>query len=121
VPTLSVFGQILQQMVEETPGAHGAIFADWEGEPIDQYSRGPTLDFQITGAQWGVVLAQAHAAMSRAAGRVGSMLISCERVLVFIRPVREQYFIVLQTSPGAHVAKTLQYLDSAANRISVEM
>src|SRR5207248_11706791 len=61
----SQFGRILRRVVESTPGLSGAVFTDWQGEPVDQYTRGPTIDIQIIGAQWGLVLTELKPALAR--------------------------------------------------------
>ena len=35
------FKRILQTLVEATPGATGAVLADWEGEAVDQVGLTP--------------------------------------------------------------------------------
>src|SRR5436190_1208804 len=100
VKDLSDFGRILREVVETTPGVHGAVFTDWEGEPVDQYTRGPTLEVQISGAQWVLVQTSVQAALVRIrAGAARSVHVACDRAQVFIRAITPEYFVVLQASP----------------------
>jgi predicted regulator of Ras-like GTPase activity (Roadblock/LC7/MglB family) len=118
----SAFGRILRRMVESTPGVHGAVLADWEGEPVDQYSRGPVLEIQITGAQWGLVLAEVGQALARArAGAARWLYLCCERAQVLVRPLDHEYFVVMQASPDAHVGKLVAGLEQAARELLHEM
>jgi predicted regulator of Ras-like GTPase activity (Roadblock/LC7/MglB family) len=62
---VSAFGDILRELVERVPGAVGAVFADWDGEPVDQFAHVPPLDIQLVGAHWGVVWSQAAQRLGR--------------------------------------------------------
>jgi predicted regulator of Ras-like GTPase activity (Roadblock/LC7/MglB family) len=120
--SLSPFGRILRHVVETTPGVHGAVFTDSEGEPVDQYARGPTIEIQIVGAQWGLVLAQVAASLWRShAGAPTSIYVQCERVQIYIRAITPEYFIVLQASPDAHLGKTIANLEQAAHEMARQM
>src|SRR5262245_14700703 len=115
---LTRFGRILRQVVEQTPGVSGAVFTDWEGEPVDQYARGPTIEIQIGGAQWGLVLGEIQAALSRlGTGSVRSIHIACERAQVFIRSITSEYFVMLHASPEAHLGKTIENLERACDEL----
>jgi len=119
---LSEFGRILRKMVEKTPGVHGAVFTDWEGEPVDQYARGPTIEIQISGAQWGLVRAEVQQALERIrAGAVRSIHIACERAQVFVRCITREYFVMLQASPDAHLGKTIASLERACDELERKM
>ncbi len=48
----SAFSAILERLVLGVPGLVGAVFADWDGEPVDQFSHAATDEIQIMGAQW---------------------------------------------------------------------
>ena len=119
---LSEFGRILRKMVEQTPGVHGAVFTDWEGEPVDQYARGPVIEIQISGAQWGLVQKEVQEALGRIrGGNVRSIHIACERAQVFIRCITTEYFVMLQASPDAHIGKTIASLERACDELESNM
>jgi predicted regulator of Ras-like GTPase activity (Roadblock/LC7/MglB family) len=119
---MSEFGRILRQVVEETPGIHGAVFTDWEGEPVDQYARGPVIDVQIAGAQWALVLTQAAQALVRArAGQPRSIHVACTGGQVFVRAITHEYFVIVQASADAHLGKTLARLERAADELASKM
>ena len=50
------FKAILKELVEGTPGASGAILADWEGESVDQHSLYGEYEIKVTGAHKGIIL-----------------------------------------------------------------
>ena len=66
---VSAFGAILEEMVRRVPGAVGAVFADWEGEPVDQFAHIPPLDIQLVGRALGRGLVAGDAAARRARAR----------------------------------------------------
>ena len=46
------FKKIMGNLVENTPGATGAIFLDWEGESVDQYAgENDTYQLKVLGAR----------------------------------------------------------------------
>ena len=119
---LSEFGRILRKMVEQTPGVHGAVFTDWEGEPVDQYARGPVIEIQISGAQWGIVRQEVQEALTRLrAGALRSIYIANERAQVFVRCITSEYFVMLQASPDAHLGKTIASLERACDELESNM
>src|SRR5205823_2309923 len=91
---MSPFGRILRELVEELPGAHGAVFVDGEGEPVDQYGRGPLLEIQLTGAQCGLVFARVREGLVRVQlGKPRSLHLVCDRVQLYLRPVATEYLV----------------------------
>jgi predicted regulator of Ras-like GTPase activity (Roadblock/LC7/MglB family) len=118
---VSAFGDILQTMVERVPGAIGAVFADWEGEPVDQFAHIPPLDIQIVGAHWGVVWSQVSARLGRGLGLIEELVIEGERAIVLVRSVTDRYFVVLATRPEAHLATARRELERGARTLLGEM
>jgi predicted regulator of Ras-like GTPase activity (Roadblock/LC7/MglB family) len=119
---MSSFAEILQQMVERVPGAVGAIFADWEGEAVDQFAHIPPIEIQLVGAHWGVVWSQATERMTRhGLGAVDEMLIEGDRAIVLVRAVTRQYFVVLAVRRDTHLATARRELERGAQSILGEM
>jgi predicted regulator of Ras-like GTPase activity (Roadblock/LC7/MglB family) len=119
---MSAFGDILQHMVERVPGAVGAVFADWEGEPVDQFAHIPPIDIQIVGAQWGVVFNTANERLGKSgAGAVDELWVEGSSACVFVRRVTTQYYVVLATRPSVHLATALRELKNTAARLQREM
>ena len=85
---MSAFGEILEQMVLRVPGAVGAIFADWEGEAVDQFAHIPPLDIQLVGAHWGVVFNAATQFLQKiGGGGIEELWVEGDSALVFVRRV----------------------------------
>ena len=119
---MSAFGQILEDMVKRVPGAVGAVFSDWEGEPVDQFAHIPALDIQLVGAHWGVVWSQATERLgAHALGAVEELLIEGDRAIVLVRLVSEGYFVVLATKRDAHLATARRELERGARTLLGEM
>ncbi|MDB4966865.1 MAG: Roadblock/LC7 family protein [Myxococcales bacterium] len=119
---MTTFGEILKSMVERVPGAVGAVFSDWEGEPVDQFAHIEPLDIQLVGAHWGVVWSQATTRLSRhGLGAVEELLIEGERAIVIVRLVTEGYFVVLATKRDVHLATALRELQRGAETLRAEM
>ena len=119
---MSGFGAILKAMVERVPGAVGAVFTDWEGEPVDQFAHVPPLDIQLVGAHWGIVFLQTSERLLRhGLGPVEELLIEGERAMVLVRSVTEKYFVVLATKRDAHLATAMRELGRGAESLRSEM
>jgi len=117
---MSAFGDILEAMVRRVPGAVGAVFADWEGEPVDQFAHIPPIDIQLVGAHWGVVWSQA-ARRLEAFGGVEELLIEGDKAIVLVRSVTDRYFVVLATKRDAHLATARRELERGAGILRGEM
>jgi hypothetical protein len=50
------FKTLLNALVENVPGAQGAIIADWEGESVEQVGIMDDYDLKVIGAHKGVIL-----------------------------------------------------------------
>jgi predicted regulator of Ras-like GTPase activity (Roadblock/LC7/MglB family) len=119
---MSAFAEILRAIVERVPGALGAIFADWEGEMVDQFAHIPPLDIQLVGAHWGVVLNQATRSSQTAGfGAVRELLIEGERGTVLVHSVTESYYVVLTAKSGVHLATARRELERGAETLRGEM
>jgi predicted regulator of Ras-like GTPase activity (Roadblock/LC7/MglB family) len=119
---MSAFGDILEAMVRRVPGAVGAVFADWEGEPVDQFAHIAPLEIQLVGAHWGVVWSQAAERLGqRGLGAVEELLIEGERAIVLVRSVTDRYFVVLATRRDAHLATARRELERGAETLRSEM
>jgi predicted regulator of Ras-like GTPase activity (Roadblock/LC7/MglB family) len=120
VPT--VFGRILGDVVEQLPGALGAVFIDWEGEAVDQFAHIGTMDVRLIGAHWGIVMAQAQAALEKLElGTPRQMVLRFTDQQIIIRRVDQDYVVVLAMSAEAHLGRALTLLGRAEARLRAEM
>jgi predicted regulator of Ras-like GTPase activity (Roadblock/LC7/MglB family) len=118
---MSAFADILRQMVERVPGAVGAIFADWEGEAVDQFAHIPAIEIQLVGAHWGVILSLTDARLRTTVGAVHEILVEGEHALVFIRAVTDRYYVVLAAKKSVHLATARRELERSAQTLLGEM
>jgi predicted regulator of Ras-like GTPase activity (Roadblock/LC7/MglB family) len=118
----SPFGLILRSMVERIPGAIGAIFADWEGEAIDQFAHVPAIEIKLIGAHWGVVLQQVAERLRKVgAGSISELLVDCRDAVVLIVPVTDRYFVVLEASRTVHLGTARREVERSARTLLGEM
>ena len=91
------FKAILENLVEKTPGATGAILLDWEGEAVAAFSKVPDMDMPAIGAHKGIILNLARDAMLnlKQANGVKTIAISTERAGVALSTIKEGYYLVL--------------------------
>jgi predicted regulator of Ras-like GTPase activity (Roadblock/LC7/MglB family) len=94
--------------VETTPGASGAILADWEGEAVEQFCRYDDFELKIIGAHKGIILnliKDLH--RSIAAGDPQEVLFTTESLHVVIGPVGQDYSLVMTLDRDAIVGRAL--------------
>ena len=116
------FKRILQEFVENTPGAIGAILADWEGEAVEQFCRYDDFELKIIGAHKGIILnliKDLHKAA--AAGNPQEALISTESLHVIIGPVGQDYSLVMTLDRDAIVGRALYGFKEAVQSLYKEI
>lgn len=118
----SAFSAILERLVSDVPGVIGAVFADWDGEPVDQFSHAAIDEIQIMGAQWGVTVAQINQALGRlGAGRTEELWIEGDSAVYFLVKVTDAYFVVLFGKPGINLGVLRKKLSFAVEKLRGEM
>jgi predicted regulator of Ras-like GTPase activity (Roadblock/LC7/MglB family) len=136
------FTPILRSVCTAIPEAVGVVFADWEGEAVDQFPdprRGAEedaaarlapvradaaepVDLRLFGAHWGVILNHVNAAMRTFHyGDPQVVMLHHDRMDVLIRTVSEQYYVLLAMRTGSHLGRALQALEHAAQALREEM
>jgi predicted regulator of Ras-like GTPase activity (Roadblock/LC7/MglB family) len=118
----SAFGEILSELVGETPGALGAVFIDVEGEAIDQFSHIPVFDILIAGAHWGIILRLVREFLARhRLGEADLLILHAELGDVIIKCIAEEYAVILALKPDAHLQSALRAMEHIAGAIRAEM
>jgi len=93
------FKKRLNYMLEQIPGALGAIIADWEGEAVDQVAVMDDYDIKILGAYKGIILTRLREALDRVeGGELEEIMIRSDQNHTLVTPVTEDYFLVLTLS-----------------------
>src|SRR5262245_11414516 len=100
----SVFGAILRDLVEGHPEIIGAVFADWEGETVDLYSRETdgAFDVRVLGAHLSILLRLINRAHhKKELGGLLDVTMTTQRAIYVISPVDLDYYIGLWSTAGA--------------------
>jgi predicted regulator of Ras-like GTPase activity (Roadblock/LC7/MglB family) len=104
----TVFTPILQRAVEGTPGAIGAIFADWDGEAVDQVGKHRD-EILLLGAHYGVILNHVQSALlTFHFGEAEEIVVEHERFALLVHAVGHGYYVVLAVGEGGHLATALR-------------
>jgi len=100
------FKTLLNRLLEDIPGAVGAIITDWEGEAVDQVARISEYEIKVLGAHKGVILNLLREALSRIdSGKLEEVLIRTEQSKTLLTPLNEDYCLVLTLGPEAIAAR----------------
>ncbi len=94
------FKSLLKRLLEDIPGALGAIIIDWEGEAVDHVARMADYDIKVFGAHNGVILNLLRSAMEQIdCGTLEEVLIRTGENKTLIAPLTVDYFLVLTLGP----------------------
>lgn len=119
---MTPFRVILQRAVERVPGAVGAVFADWDGEAVDHFTRSNKDDMLILAAHYGVILNHVQSALHLSHfGEAEEVILLHEKIDLIVRAVAQHYFVVLVVGADAHLATALREAHAAASALRVEM
>ncbi len=102
-----MFREILEDLVERTPGAIAAVFADWEGEAVGAYTSGEETDYDIkvVGAHHGILLDRTRQVLKGMdLGQAKEITFQMDKFHVLTAPVNGEYYVVLtihaRNNPG---------------------
>ncbi len=116
------FKNLLQGMLDQLPGAVGAIIADWEGEAVDQVARMDDFEIKVIGAHEGIILTQLRQALQRLdGGALEEVQIHFEHGKVLIAPLSEDYFLVLTIEPDVMIGKAAFVMRRSAEQLRLEI
>jgi len=91
------FKSLLNRLLEDIPGALGAIIIDWEGESVDHVARVDEYDIKVLGAHSGIILSLLREALSQVDGGVlEEVVIRTDQNKTLVAPLTEDYLLVLQ-------------------------
>ena len=117
------FKKIIRELVDSTPGATGAIFVDWEGEAVDQF----TLDndahhIKVVGAHKGVILSLINdVGKATDDSRVDSVIMRMENYGVIMAPVKDGYFVAMTLKPDTSFSRARFGMEKAVEALRKEM
>ena len=119
-PLPTAFTSVLKDAVERVPGARAAIFLDWEGEAIDEYTEASRTGIRLIGAHLGVLFTLAR---ERGAswGEPSELIIETERAVVVVQAIQDQYLVVLEAGPEVSLGLLRRELARATAALRAEM
>ena len=115
------FKSLLNRLLEDIPGAVGAIITDWEGEAVDQVARISDYDIKVFGAHKGVILNLLREALSRIdSGELEEVMIRTDQSKTLIAPLSADYCLVLSLGPEAIAARAAYKMHSCVAELRSE-
>jgi predicted regulator of Ras-like GTPase activity (Roadblock/LC7/MglB family) len=118
-----MFKEALANIVESTPGGLAGLLMDFEGIPLETYSRPETaLDIEMVGAEVSVVVkAIQRASEMLEAGETQEVAFKSDRMVTIIRVVNETYFLALALEPDGNFGKGRFLLRVTAPQLKTEL
>ncbi|MCA9597530.1 MAG: hypothetical protein KC776_29655 [Myxococcales bacterium] len=118
-----MFKEALQGVVEGTDGGVAGLLMDFEGIPLESFSREESVfDIEAVGAEVSVVVkAIQRATEMLEAGDTKEVAFKSAKMITLIRVINENYFIALTLSPEGNLGKGRFMLRVAAPRLAEEL
>ena len=100
------FKTLLNRLLEDIPGAVGAIIVDWEGEAVDQVARIDDYEIKVLGAHSGIILGFLREALMRLeGGDLDELVFRSGENKILLAPLTDEYVLILQLGPTAIAAR----------------
>lgn len=100
------FKSLLNRLLEDIPGALGAVIIDWEGEAVDHVTRINEYEIKVLGAHSGIILNLLKDALLQIdSGELNEVMIRTGNNKTLIAPLTEDYLLVLQLGSIAIAAR----------------
>ena len=116
------FKSQLKQLLDNVPGALGAIIVDWEGEAVDQVSTVDEYDVKVLGAHSGIILTQLRDVLLRTeSGSLNEVVICTDQNKILIVPLTEDYLLILQLELDSITALATYKMDHCAISLRSEL
>ena len=122
--TLSaMFKEALQSAVDGTDGGLAGLLMDFEGIPVETYSKdGAGFDIESVGAEVSVVVkAIQRASEMLDAGTTHEVAFRSDKLVTLIRVINETYFVAMALSPEGNLGKGRYLLRVLAPRLADEL
>ena len=105
------FSTVLNQLLDDIPGAKGVIILDWEGEAVDQAAHISDYDMKVIGAHCGIVVQRLKEMLQRVdSGTFEEIVFRYEAEKTIVASLSDDYFLLVQLAGDCVTA-------IAANRI----
>lgn len=118
-----MFKEALKAVVEQTQGGLAGLLMDFEGIPLETYSKKDTsFDIEAVGAEISVVVkAIQRASEMLDAGETKEVAFKSERMVTLIRVINESYFLALSLEPDGNFGKGRYLLRVTAPKVLDEL
>ena len=118
-----MFKEALQSAVDGTDGGLAGLLMDFEGIPVETYSKdGAGFDIESVGAEVSVVVkAIQRASEMLDAGTTHEVAFRSDKLVTLIRVINETYFVAMALSPEGNLGKGRYLLRVLAPRLADEL
>src|SRR5512138_1887050 len=118
-----MFREALQGVVEGTEGGIAGLLMDFEGIPLESFTRpGASFDIEQVGAEMSVVVkAIQRASEMLEAGLTHEVAFKSEKLITLIRVLNHTYFVAIALSPDGNLGKGRYLLRVAAPELANEI
>ncbi len=118
-----MFRDALQNVVNGVDGGLAGMVMDFEGIPLETYSRGDSeFDIENVGAEASVLVKAIQRATDMLnAGETKEVSIKSDRVTTLIRVLNESYFVALTLRPEGNLGKARYLLRVLAPQLVQEL
>jgi predicted regulator of Ras-like GTPase activity (Roadblock/LC7/MglB family) len=114
-----MFKQSLQRLVEDTEGGLASLLMDFEGIPLETYSKkGAPFDIETVGAEVSVVVKGIQRATQMLeAGDTREVSVRSDKLVTVIRVLNDNYFLALTLDPSGNFGKARYLLRVTAPQV----
>ncbi len=118
-----MFREALQNVVDGTEGGLAGLLMDFEGIPVETYTKESAgFDIETVGAEVSVVVkAIQRASEMLQAGATKEVAFKSEKMVTLIRVVNENYFMALTMTPDGNFGKGRYLLRTTAPKLLEEL
>ncbi len=118
-----MFKQALEGVVDQTDGGVAGLLMDFEGIPLETYSRADAgLDIEAVGAEISVLVkAIQRATEMLKAGETREVSFRCDKFVTVIRVLNETYFVAITLKPDGNLGKARYLLRVTAPTLAREL
>ncbi len=114
--------KILNQLMDQVPGAAGAVLADWEGECVEHVARMDSYELRVLGAHHGIIFQSLRrAGQGRDGESVEEVVIVAGRLNTVISQIDTDYFLMLALNKEQLLGPARQQARCCARKLRLEI
>jgi len=119
-----MFKAILQEIVDQTPGATSIVLMGCDGIAVDAVFRQGTAaeDTQAITVEFAAVVKELmHTTQLLSAGTLKEVMVKCEQLTIVLEMLSEEYFVALLFDDEANIGKGRYLLRRDAHKLRKEL